>query len=47
MFLDPLPTQWEKVAASGLVVAGRVAAGQRIVSIIRGAHRDVAKKLAE
>lgn len=47
MFLDPVLTQQKKVAASGLADARQVAAGQRIVSIIRGAHRDVAEKLAE
>ena len=47
VFLDPVLTQQKKVAASGLADARQVAAGQRIVSIIRGAHRDVAEKLAE
>lgn len=45
--LDPLLTQLEKVAASGMGDAGKVAAAQRTVSLIRVTQTDVAEKLAQ
>ncbi len=45
--LDPLLTQLEKVAASGMGDAGQVAAAQRTVSAIRVTQTNVAEKLAQ
>ena len=45
--LDPLLSQLEKVALSGMGDAGQVAAAQRTVSMIRVTQTDVAEKLAQ